>query len=159
MNGTPQGGTLVLRCKDLRIISLQIAGATEFANVARSVELLSNLRDVHSLYPFFYRPMYSILEDGYTAFGAEAEFAKLLLATDEWRLSHVNQSFGVCPTYGAALVVPRSVSDDDLRAAAAFREGGRFPVLSYRHENGVSSMEWLCVVPVSSTTRVTNVRL
>lgn len=135
LNNILQGGTLVLRCKDLRIISLQIAGAQEFLNVAKSVEQLSNLRDVHSLYPFFYRPMYSILEDGYTMFGPELEFAKLL-ATDEWRLSTVNQAFAVCPSYAASLVVPRSISDDDLRAAAAYRDGGRFPVLSYRHENG-----------------------
>lgn len=140
INNTLQGGTLVLRCKDLRIISLQIAGPREYSNVAQSVEQLSNLRDVHNLYPFFYRPMYSILEDGYTMFRAESEFAKLL-STDEWRLSVANQHFDVCGSYGAALVVPRSITDDDLRMAAAFREGGRFPMLSYRHDNGVSFRE------------------
>lgn len=35
-------------------------------------------------------------------------------------------------------MVPKSVDDDTIIAAANFREGGRFPVLSYRHDGGVS---------------------
>ena len=45
-------------------------------------------------YPFFYRPMYTILEDGWTAFRPETEFSKLL-QSDEWRISHVNSDFTV----------------------------------------------------------------
>lgn len=130
-----QGGRIVLKCKDLRIISLEIGTTPEFLNVASSIEQLSNLHNTHDLYPFFYRPMYSILEDGYTMFRSELEFSKLL-ATDEWRLSTVNQTFQVCPTYAAVLVVPRVVSDEDIIASSQFRDGGRFPVFSYRHENG-----------------------
>lgn len=79
--------------------------------------------------------MYSILEDGYTMFRAELEFSKLL-ATDEWRLTTVNKDYSVCETYGATVVVPKSVTDTIILQSAAFRDGGRFPVLSYRHENG-----------------------
>lgn len=125
----------MLKCKDLRIITLEIGGTREFLNVATSIEQLSNLHNTHDLYPFYYRPMYSILEDGYTMFRAESEFAKLL-ATDDWRLSTVNQTFQVCPTYAAVLVVPKAISDAEIIASAQFRDGGRFPVVSYRHENG-----------------------
>lgn len=55
----------------------------------------------------------------------------------EWRISHVNKDFGVCATYGATLIVPKAISDEQLALSAAFRDGGRFPVLSYKHENGV----------------------
>ena len=45
----------------------------------------------------------------------------------------------VCPSYPQAVVVPKAVDDDCLMQAAAFRQGGRFPVLSYLHgTNGVS---------------------
>jgi hypothetical protein len=44
----------------------------------------------------------------------------------------------VCTTYPSAVVVPKSVDDDTIIAASNFREGGRFPVLSYRHDGGVS---------------------
>lgn len=132
-----QGGLITLKCKDLRIISLEISQQIEFLNVAKSIEQLSKLNSQQYLYPFFYRPMYTILEDGYTIFRLESEFAKLL-ATDEWRITHINRDFSVCSTYGARLVVPKSITDEEIIQSAAFRDGGRFPVISYRHDNGVS---------------------
>jgi myotubularin-related protein 9 len=48
------------------------------------------------MYPFFYRPMYTIMEDGWTAFQLETEFAKLVGGkSDEWRISTVNKDFEV----------------------------------------------------------------
>lgn len=79
--------------------------------------------------------MYSILEDGYTLFEPEIEFTKLL-ATDDWRLSNINKNYSICNTYSSTLIVPKSIDDDTLTASANFREGGRFPILSYKHENG-----------------------
>ncbi|KAK9888510.1 hypothetical protein WA026_000761 [Henosepilachna vigintioctopunctata] len=79
--------------------------------------------------------MYNILEDGHTLFKPDLEFAKLL-KSDDWRLTYVNNDFSVCPSYGATLVVPKSIDDDVIISAASFREGGRFPVLSYKHNNG-----------------------
>ena len=132
-----QGGTITLKCKDLRIISLEINTPQEYLNVAASIEQLSNIHDSASFYPFFYRPMYSILEDGYTMFRSEIEFAKLL-STDEWRISTVNRDYSVCSTYAPTLIVPKAISDEQIIESASFREGGRLPVISYRHENGVN---------------------
>nr|CAD7396809.1 unnamed protein product [Timema cristinae] len=93
--------------------------------------------DVRLFYPFFYRHMSPILEDGWTAFTPETEYANLINSlADEWKISYVNKDFGVCPTYPSAVVVPKSIDDETIIAAANFREGGRFPVLSYRHEGG-----------------------
>ena len=103
-----------------------------------SNEIVPPSEDQTLFYPFFYQPATSSLEDGWTAFRPEVEFSQLVQPHDDWRLSYVNQEFTVCPTYPAAVVVPRSVDDDVLVAAAAFRAGGRFPVLSYRHDAGVS---------------------
>lgn len=138
-NNPQLGGLITLKCKDLRIISLEINQYPEFLNVAKSIEQLSKLNSQQYLYPFFYRPMYTILEDGYTIFRCESEFAKLL-ATDEWRITHINRDFSVCPTYGTKLVVPKSITDEEIIQSAAFRDGGRFPVISYRHDNGVSDL-------------------
>lgn len=64
----------------------------------------------------------------------------VLWQTDEWRLSEVNKNFNVCPSYPSLVAVPREMDDDTLRKAAAFRHGGRFPVLSYYHKkNGMVS--------------------
>ncbi|KAF5269257.1 hypothetical protein FQR65_LT02558 [Abscondita terminalis] len=134
-NSYPNGGSLILKCKDLQIIQLDIGNADDLQSVYYSLDRLSNLENPSLLYPFFYRPMYNILEDGHNLFTPEIEFSKLL-ASEEWRISAVNKDYSVCSTYGATLVVPKCIDDDTIIAAASFREGGRFPMLSYRHENG-----------------------
>ena len=45
----------------------------------------------------------------------------------------MNSDFSVCPSYPSAVIVPQAVDDDTLLKAARFRQGGRFPVLSYCH--------------------------
>lgn len=53
-------------------------------------------------------------------------------------MSTVNRDFSVCPSYPRAVIVPKNVDDDMLRKVAKFRQGGRFPVLCYRHrKNGM----------------------
>uniref|UniRef100_A0A224XDV7 Putative phosphatidylinositol 3-phosphate 3-phosphatase myotubularin mtm1 n=1 Tax=Panstrongylus lignarius TaxID=156445 RepID=A0A224XDV7_9HEMI len=130
------GGSIILKCKDFRIIQLQIK-TNDFHNVAISLERLSSLDEITLRYPFFYRPMYKIIEDGWTAFRPETEFTKLL-HRDEWRISHINSGYSVCPSYPRVVVVPKGIDDDALLLASRFREGGRFPVLSYRHEGGAA---------------------
>lgn len=53
--------------------------------------------------------------------------------TNAWRLSEVNEDFSLCPSYPRAVIVPRAVDYDALARCAGFRQGGRFPVLSYHH--------------------------
>lgn len=75
-------------------------------------------------------------------YSIEGEFTKVL-ATEEWRISRVNQNYTVCSSYGKAVIVPKSIDDSTLTVAATFRQGGRFPVLSYRHSNGVRFVQSL----------------
>ncbi|XP_030372509.1 myotubularin-related protein 9 [Scaptodrosophila lebanonensis] len=197
MQNIVTGGIITLKCKDLRIISLEIRYAKEFFNVSSSLEALSAIQNVELEYPFFYRPMYAILEDGYTMFRPELEFGKLIsgvgapsspnvaainvctpststtaaagsgsggmigiphplqngftmdaaaavtggnIPVCEWRITNCNKDFSVCATYGAMLIVPKAITDEQIALSASFRDGGRFPVLSYRHENGATLM-------------------
>lgn len=64
-SGVTQGGSLILKCKDLRIFQLDIANSTELNLVAQTLENLSSLQDPGLFYPFFYRHMHPIVEDGY----------------------------------------------------------------------------------------------
>ncbi|NXH10381.1 MTMR9 protein, partial [Bucco capensis] len=131
-------GTIVIKCKDLRIIQLDIPGMEECLNIASSIEALSTLDSVTLMYPFFYRPMFEVLEDGWRAFLPDQEFELLTALTDEWRLSSINKEFSVCPSYPAVVIVPKSIDDEALRKVAQFRHGSRFPVLSYYHpKNGM----------------------
>ncbi|XP_053316921.1 myotubularin-related protein 9 [Spea bombifrons] len=134
-------GTITVRCKDLRVIQLEISGMDESLNIASSIEALSTLDSVTLMYPFFYRPMFDVTEDGWNTFLPEREFERLSAETDEWQLSRVNQDFSVCPSYPSLVIVPKSMDDDSLRKVAQFRHGGRFPVLSYYHrKNGMVMM-------------------
>lgn len=95
VNPNSSGGTLVLKCKDFRIINIEINGFNEFNNVSNSMEWLSNLDDPRLLYPHFYRAMFELVEDGWDAFHIENEFSNILMFSDEWRISHINQNFAV----------------------------------------------------------------
>lgn len=134
LNNVVVGGIISLKCKDLRVITLEIKYSKEYYNVLTSLEQLKAVGNLPQEYAFFYRPMYSILEDGFTMFSIETEFSKLL--TTDWRLSTVNKDFAVCSSYAAMLVVPKHITDEQIIQSAGFRDGGRFPILSYRHENG-----------------------
>lgn len=127
------GGTLVVKCKNFRIISLEIDGWVELNNIATSIECLSNLNDVRLLYPYFYNPDFNFVEDGWSLFRTETEFSNLFTFTDGWRISSVNKNFDICPTYPELVIVPKAIPDDSLIAISKFRCLGRFPVLSYCH--------------------------
>ncbi|XP_030902475.1 myotubularin-related protein 9 isoform X1 [Melopsittacus undulatus] len=134
-------GTIVIKCKDLRIIQLDIPGMEECLNIASSIEALSTLDSVTLMYPFFYRPMFEIIEDGWRSFLPDQEFELLSSVTDEWRLSCINRDFSVCPSYPPVVIVPKSIDDEALWKVAMFRHGSRFPVLSYYHKkNGMVMM-------------------
>ncbi|XP_010169026.1 myotubularin-related protein 9 [Antrostomus carolinensis] len=134
-------GTIIIKCKDLRIIQLDIPGMEECLNIASSIEALSTLDSVTLMYPFFYRPMFDIVEDGWRSFLPDQEFELLTSVTDEWRLSCINKEFSVCPSYPPVVIVPKAIDDEALRKVAMFRHGSRFPVLSYYHKkNGMVMM-------------------
>ena len=58
-----------------------------------NVYLISD--NVSLLYPFFYRPMFDVFEDGWQAFLAESEFSRVKSHSENWRLSHVNKDYKV----------------------------------------------------------------
>ncbi|XP_053855028.1 myotubularin-related protein 9-like isoform X2 [Vidua macroura] len=132
-------GTITLRCKDLKVLQLEIPGMEECLNVASSIEALSSVDSVMMMYPFFYRPPSLRLQQGWHLCPPERHFQQVASQTSQWRLSTVNRDFSACPSYPPAVIVPAAVGDDTVAKAARFRQGGRFPVLSYFHpKNGTA---------------------
>ncbi|XP_029841778.2 myotubularin-related protein 9 isoform X3 [Ixodes scapularis] len=127
-------GSLFLKCKDFRILQLDITGVEQCHNVANSIECLSTLDNVKVFYPFFHRALFDIMEDGWSAFTIEHDFARIKLLSDEWRISTVNKDYSVCASYPDRVIVPKSIEDSVLVGSASFRQSGRFPVLSYLHK-------------------------
>ncbi|XP_015263575.1 PREDICTED: myotubularin-related protein 9-like [Gekko japonicus] len=133
-------GTITLKCKDLKILHLEIPGMEECLNIASSIEALSSVESVMMTYPFFYRPQSMKLENGWQLYPLEKYYQKIASDTGTWRLSSVNKDFAVCPSYPQVVMVPAAVDDRALRKSASFRQGRRFPVLSYYHKKNGTVM-------------------
>lgn len=78
--------------------------------------------------------------DGWKIYSAEEEYARLGLPSYQWRLTTANEKYTLCDTYPAVLVVPQSVSDQQLRAVAAFRSRGRLPVLCWKNPASMATI-------------------
>ncbi|XP_070620749.1 myotubularin-related protein 9-like isoform X2 [Erythrolamprus reginae] len=137
--GNPSG-TITLKCKDLRILQLEIPGMEECLNVASSIEALSSLESVMMTYPFFYRPQNTTLGTGWLTHVIEQYYQQVATDTGAWRLSSINADFGVCPSYPPLVIVPARLDDGVLQRSARFRQGRRFPVLSYYHKKTGTTM-------------------
>lgn len=74
--------------------------------------------------------------NGWNIYNVKQDFARQGLKFDEnphWRLTEVNINYQICDSYPAQFVVPKSITDDQLRACALFRSKGRIPALSWIH--------------------------
>ncbi|KAF7820227.1 phosphatidylinositol-3-phosphatase myotubularin-1-like isoform X1 [Senna tora] len=61
------------------------------------------------------------------------ENGSFALSNDLWRISCVNSNYKVCQSYPFALIVPKSISDDEVLQASSFRGRCRVPVVSWCH--------------------------
>ncbi|KAG8036788.1 hypothetical protein G9C98_004110 [Cotesia typhae] len=100
-NNQIPGGSIVLKCKDFRILQLDFISTDDLLNIATSLEKLSSL-DQTLQYPFFFRPQMLNLdknqsENGWTAFTPVSEWSRLLASHgDEWRISYLNRDYKRC---------------------------------------------------------------
>lgn len=51
--------------------------------------------DITLRYPFFFRPMFEVLENGWQAFSPETEFNRFKECSEDWRISYVNKDYKV----------------------------------------------------------------
>ncbi|CAF1286587.1 unnamed protein product [Rotaria magnacalcarata] len=135
--------TITLRLKTLATCHFDIPVLDEAIKLAESLDALiartdESTCDVTGLFPFYFPRDFEVIQDGWTAFSVESEFSRLQAISDEWRITDLNKNFAVCETYSERLVVPKSISDDQLKRSAEFRSHGRFPVLCYLHKSSKS---------------------
>ncbi|KFK24900.1 hypothetical protein AALP_AA8G039600 [Arabis alpina] len=61
------------------------------------------------------------------------EDGSFALSNNLWRITNLNYNYNLCETYPFALMVPKSISDDELIQASTFRAKCRLPVISWCH--------------------------
>jgi hypothetical protein len=117
---------------------------------------ITNPKEIHGyLMPAMkYRESHPVNFDGWTVYDSLKEFQRqgVILDNEEgnlsyrnseasngFRMSFINKNFELCQTYPEIFLVPKKISDDDLREASNFRTKGRIPVLCYyKKDNNVS---------------------
>lgn len=99
---------LIIKCKDFRIIHLEIKNIEDFNLLYKTLTNLFNIiynndNNIKLLYPFYYRLPISIdtntsIEDGYQLYAnIELEYYKQLIqeSCNDWRLTEVNKYYNL----------------------------------------------------------------
>eukprot|EP01102_Stenamoeba_stenopodia_P022521 TRINITY_DN9422_c0_g1_i1.p1 TRINITY_DN9422_c0_g1~~TRINITY_DN9422_c0_g1_i1.p1 ORF type:complete len:971 (-),score=166.80 TRINITY_DN9422_c0_g1_i1:150-3062(-) len=130
---------LDLYCKDLRVIRFGFN-----RNVVSRHVIVRIIEDM--IYPKFTECFFAYFFDweppashngfnGWSLYDPIVDYDKQGIAPNLWRISLVNEKYECSETYPNKLIVPRSISDEELREVFPFRSKGRIPVLSYFHYN------------------------
>ncbi|RWS02746.1 myotubularin-related protein 2-like protein, partial [Dinothrombium tinctorium] len=129
-----------LICKDIR--NLRFAHKQENHSRRDVFEKLTQyafpLSNKLPLFAFEYQEKYGI--NGWNVYEPIAEYKRMGLPTESWKITKINEKYEICDTYPAVLVVPSAATDDDLNAVANFRSRGRIPVLSWLHPETQASL-------------------
>ena len=108
--------------------------------------LTSSAFDKNQIFAYQYKESFqsqittdSHLNDGWNVYSPTNEFERQnLTLNNHWRLSMINKTYKLCPSYPKKLIVPKEIDDKTLEAVGSFRSKGRIPVLCYLHVNGNS---------------------
>jgi myotubularin-related protein 1/2 len=73
---------------------------------------------------------------GWSCYDPLAEYKRMgVLSSTRWRVTEANSDYKLCSTYPKFIVVPRLITDDEVRLIAKFRSKGRMPAVVYLHPN------------------------
>jgi hypothetical protein len=79
------------------------------------------------------------LVDGWEIYNPDKEYARqginFLDENYSLKMTNLNENFKLCPTYPEKLIVPRLISDEEIKEASLYRTKNRFPILSYVYHN------------------------
>ncbi|XP_051755588.1 myotubularin-related protein 1a isoform X11 [Ctenopharyngodon idella] len=120
-------------CKDMR--SPRFAYKKEPQSNLEILDVLTKyafpLSNELSLFAFQYKEQFP--EDGWKVYDPVAEYKRMGLPNESWTISKINSNYEVCDTYPALLVIPTSITEDEVKRVASFRVKHRIPVLSWIH--------------------------
>jgi myotubularin-related protein 1/2 len=131
---SPRAGSAAARleiwCKDFR--RLVFLHPDPLAAI-RTIVTRAFPGDQRALFAFEYRtPITSF--NGIVLANQSLHLARVNLPTEttHWRVTDINASYELCPTYPRLMAVPAGISDAQLRQVAGYRTRGRIPMLSWR---------------------------
>lgn len=149
---TREGWLVILKCKDIRTIRLAMHdaytktagfnGQKNSPNIRWLNLMILNMRppsQIGALFAFNFAPVQkpNTALNGWLVYSPVAEYQRLgfldaEITYPEWRLLK-NARFRFSPTYPQLLVVPASMTEEQLVESARFRSKARLPAVVWRH--------------------------
>jgi len=145
---TTQGCPLSIKCKNFLSLSFIIPKERECHEMVISLTKLSKPRALQELYAFSYNDPTQVKGQGWDFFDLQAEYLRMEVPNDQWKMTELNFNYDWSPTYPRQLFVPASASNQVLVGSAAFRSKGRLPVLTYLHNDKMAAI-CRCSQPLS----------
>lgn len=133
---TTTGCPLVIQCKNFRVVHFIVPRERDCHDIYNSLLQLSRPVRYEDLYAFSYNPKQNEAERvlGWQCIDLKEEYKRMGVHNAYWQLSDVNRDYKVCETYPRDLYVPVTASKPIIVGSSKFRSKGRFPVLSYYHQ-------------------------
>ncbi|XP_068123070.1 myotubularin-related protein 6 isoform X2 [Hyperolius riggenbachi] len=130
------GCPLVIQCKNFRVVHFIVPRERDCHDIYNSLLLLSKPVRYDDLYAFSYNPKQNETERilGWQCIDLKEEYQRMGVPNSNWQVSDVNRDYKVCETYPRELYVPITASKPIIVGSSKFRSKGRFPVLSYYHQ-------------------------
>ena len=135
---------ILIKTKTFKQYKFEIASQDEMDMTLESITKLSNIHELKNLkvfFPFLYHPRMKIeCPPTYPWNGYSDLIARWECPPEKFIVSDANTSYSLCPSYPQEVVVPAICDRDLLTESARFRQGGRFPVISYYHKKTGASL-------------------
>lgn len=63
------------------------------------------------------------------------EYKRMKFDSKIWRLTEVNKNFELCPSYPETVIIPKCMTDEQIKKIASFRGSKRFPAVVWRSKS------------------------
>ncbi|XP_076001489.1 phosphatidylinositol-3-phosphate phosphatase MTMR7-like [Genypterus blacodes] len=147
---TPTGSQLILRCKDFQVFQLLIPQERDCFDVHASLVRMSRPERYSELYCMSFNPNANKAEreESWKFIDLMADYKRMGVPNNLWVTTAANSEYRVCDSYPSELFVPKSATPAVIVGSSRFRSRGRFPALSYFHQDTLAAV-CRCSQPLS----------
>ncbi|CAL9701089.1 unnamed protein product [Knipowitschia caucasica] len=147
---SPVGSQLLIRTKDFRVFQLLVPSERDCVDLLASLTRLSRPEKYSELYCMSFNPNVNKeeREESWSFIDLKEDYKRMGVPNNLWGSTTANSEFRICDTYPPELFVPKSAVPAVIVGSARFRSRGRFPVLSYFHQDTLASI-CRCSQPLS----------
>lgn len=131
-----------IACRDMRIVAFEVPQGKSSSEVIAIIhKYMPEDGEQTELFAFNFKQNWGPEAlNGWDLYDPIADFSRMKLPDNAWRLSDANKSFELSATYPNKLVVPASITDLELQKVASFRSKGRIPVCVWVHPTNRSCL-------------------